>query len=63
MRAALEIPSGGTLAIEIDGGCARMISLDRAIREVEALVRAHVPEGISLADELLAERRAEAERE
>ncbi|MEO0984234.1 MAG: AbrB/MazE/SpoVT family DNA-binding domain-containing protein [Cyanobacteria bacterium J06639_14] len=34
-----------------------------AIEKIQAMVRRYVPEGTSLVDELIAERRAEAERE
>jgi hypothetical protein len=33
------------------------------VRRAQEIVRKHVPEGVSLADELIAERRAEAARE
>jgi len=36
---------------------------EAALQKLQALVRKHVPEGVSLVDELLAERRAEATRE
>ncbi len=38
-------------------------TLDAVIKRVQAEVRRHVPEGVSLVDELIAERRAEAARE
>lgn len=37
--------------------------VDAAISESRRLVRRYVPEGVSLSDELIAERRAEARRE
>ena len=36
---------------------------EAALHKLRALVRRHVPEGVSLVDELLAERRVEAKRE
>ena len=47
----------------ITGDGARVLSRAAAIREAQELVRRYVPEGVSLVDELLAERRAEAARE
>ena len=38
-------------------------SLQDEIARIQALVRQHVPEGYSLSDELIQERRAESERE
>ncbi|MFV3130760.1 hypothetical protein [Niveispirillum sp. KHB5.9] len=37
--------------------------IDAAVKRVQSLVRQYVPEGVSLADELIAERRAAAEVE
>lgn len=36
---------------------------EQGLRRARALVRKYVPEGVRLSDELIAERRAEAERE
>ncbi len=41
----------------------RVLSRTAALRELQAQVRRYVPEGVSLVDELLAERRAEAAEE
>ena len=37
--------------------------IKKAIRRAQERVRRYVPEGVSLSDELIAERRAEARRE
>jgi vacuolar-type H+-ATPase subunit H len=37
--------------------------IKKAIRRAQERVRRYVPEGVNLADELIAERRAEARRE
>ena len=39
------------------------LSMQEAIAKVQAMVRRHVPEGYSLSEELMRERRAENERE
>jgi bifunctional DNA-binding transcriptional regulator/antitoxin component of YhaV-PrlF toxin-antitoxin module len=36
---------------------------EQGLRRARAILRRHIPEGVSLADELIAERRAEAARE
>jgi hypothetical protein len=41
----------------------RLVSLAASVRRAQALVRARVPAGVSLADELLADRRREVEQE
>jgi bifunctional DNA-binding transcriptional regulator/antitoxin component of YhaV-PrlF toxin-antitoxin module len=38
-------------------------TLDAVIKRMQAEFRRHIPEGVSLVDELIAERRAEAARE
>ncbi len=63
MRRALGIVSGDTVLVGVDDGELRVRSLDKAVARAQALVRRHVPAGVSLADELIAERRSEAERE
>ncbi|MBI4922909.1 MAG: AbrB/MazE/SpoVT family DNA-binding domain-containing protein [Devosia nanyangense] len=57
------IAEGQTLVGEVSDGELRLMSRDTAVRKAQALVRKYVPEGVSLVDELIAERRAEAQRE
>ncbi|MDI1343860.1 MAG: hypothetical protein PSV22_07160 [Pseudolabrys sp.] len=61
--AALGLKPGETLTVTVDDGEIRLMTIATATRKVQALVRQYVPEGISLVDELLAERRLEAARE
>ncbi len=51
------------MILELEDGELRLFSPARAIRRAQEIVRDHVPQGRSLAAELLAERRAEAARE
>ncbi len=51
---------GDQVQLALDGGVVRVLSRAAAIRELQDQVRRHVPAGVSLVDELLAERRAEA---
>ena len=62
-RRALGLRPGDAVVIQVEDGEARIFSLDEAIRRAQELVRKYVPPGRSLSDELIAERRAEAERE
>lgn len=57
------ISPGDQLVAEDDGACIRIRTLDQAIAEAQALVARHVPAGVSLVDELIAEREEEAARE
>ena len=60
IRQALNLKEGDAVLWELDGGSARITTRAQRIRQAQALVRKHVPAGQSLADELIAERRAEA---
>jgi bifunctional DNA-binding transcriptional regulator/antitoxin component of YhaV-PrlF toxin-antitoxin module len=59
----LNLEVGDPVILEAEGDELRLRSLRRAIAEIQALVRQYVPEGVSLVDELIAERRREAELE
>jgi len=63
MRASLGVGVGDTVLLRLDGGELRILTPRQAIRRAQELVRQYVPEGVSLADELIAERRLEAARE
>ena len=62
-RRAIGVREGENLIVRLENGEIRLLTLAQAIRRAQELVRRHVPEGRSLSDELLAERRAEALRE
>ena len=62
-RKALGVQEGDVLMISLHEGEIRIFTRDQAIKNIQAMVRRYVPEGVSLADELIAERRAEAARE
>lgn len=59
-RRALGIAEGDTVVMELDGSELRVRPTAVVVREVQELVRRYVPEGRSLVDELIDERRAEA---
>ncbi|MGN5376513.1 AbrB/MazE/SpoVT family DNA-binding domain-containing protein [Sphingomonas hankookensis] len=63
MRRELGINAGDTVMVDIDHGELRVRSIAKAIEHARAILRRYVPEGVGLADELIADRRAEAERE
>jgi AbrB family looped-hinge helix DNA binding protein len=62
-RRRLGIHEGDTVTLSVEDGELRLITLDEAIRRAQALVAELVPPGVSLVDELLADRRAEVEAE
>lgn len=63
IRKALQIKTGDELLLHVEDGELRVTTRMQSIRRAQELVRQYVPEGISLADELIAERRTEAKRE
>lgn len=63
MRVALGMKDGDPVILRLEEGGIRLVSLPVAIKRAQAIVRRYVPEGVSLVDELIAERRAEARRE
>lgn len=63
MRRELGISTGDTVVIDVTGGELRVRSLPAAIARAQAILRRYVPEGVSLADDLIADRRREAKRD
>lgn len=63
IRHELGIGEGSELMARVEGSGIVLEPRSAAIGRLQALVAAAVPEGVSLADELIAERRAEARRE
>ncbi len=62
-RKAMGIATGDTLILRFEEGVIHIMTPRQAIKQAQALVRGHVPEGRSLVDELIAERRQEAAHE
>ena len=63
MRRRLGIEIGDDVSVAVDGGSLRIQTQKESIKRAQALVRKFVPEGVSLVDELISERRREAENE
>jgi AbrB family looped-hinge helix DNA binding protein len=63
IREELGVVGGGELTLDVNDDEVRLVSHRQAIRRIQKLVRRYVPEGVSLVDELLADRREEAARE
>ena len=62
-RRALGMKPGDKLMVRLEGNELRIYTRREGIKRAQELVRKYVPEGVSLADELIAERRAEAAKE
>ena len=63
MRAAMLIDDSGLLTARVVQGELRVCTPLAAVRTLQGMLHDKVPAGVSLADELIAERRAEAQRE
>ena len=58
-REALEIEEGGAVVMRVEGDELRAVSDETEVRRVRDMIARYVPEGVSLVDELLRERRRE----
>jgi AbrB family looped-hinge helix DNA binding protein len=63
IREALGLKEGDVLFARLEGGEIKLLTPEAAMRRAQAIVRQFVPEGVSLVDELIADRRREAARE
>lgn len=62
-RKALGIKSGDTLILSMEDEELRIMTMKRRIQRAQQLVRKYVKPGVSLVDELIAERREAAKSE
>jgi len=62
-RKALGLEAGDELIVALEDGELRLFTLQQAVRRVQAIARKYIPEGRSLSEELIAERRAESANE
>ena len=63
MRKRLKIRTGDVVVVRLEDDSIRVLNPKRALERAQRLVRERTPADRNLVDELLAERRAEAERE
>lgn len=63
LREALGLKEGDTLIARVQDRRLVLETSEQILRRLQEYVRSHVPPGVSLVDELLAERRAEARKE
>ena len=63
MRSAMLIDEGGYLTARVVEGELRVLTPKMAVFKLQRRMREEVPEGVSVVDALIAERRAEARRE
>lgn len=63
LRQALGIEIGENVTLSIKDNALQITTQKEALRRIQALVRKHVPKGVSLVDELIEDRREEAANE
>ncbi len=63
IRQAMNLKEGDTVLWELRDGKAQLTTRMAQLHEAQAMVRRFVPAGMSLADELITERRAENARD
>ena len=62
-RKALGVDTGDELVLILEENSLRVLTPKEGIRRAQALVRSYIPEGRLLSDELIEERRKEAQLE
>jgi bifunctional DNA-binding transcriptional regulator/antitoxin component of YhaV-PrlF toxin-antitoxin module len=63
LRRQLGLQTGTDVVLDVVNGALRIRTMDQVIKDAQAMMRQFVPEGVSLVDELIADRRLEALRE
>jgi AbrB family looped-hinge helix DNA binding protein len=63
MRKQLGIGIGEDVNLSLEDNSLKIITQKESIRKAQALFRKFVPEGVSIVDELIADRRKEAEND
>ena len=63
VRKELGLADGDDVRLEVVDGELRVRSFRKALERVRAMVREHVPDGVSLTQELMVDRRAASARE
>ena len=63
MRAELGLHDGEKLIARVENGAVVLEPVSVAVKRIQALVAKYIPDSTGIIDELIAERRAEAERE
>jgi antitoxin PrlF len=63
IRSQVNMPKGGAFVIRVENGVVTLEPLTHAIAAVQAMMKRYAVEGVSIVDELIADRRAEAAKE
>ena len=63
VRKQLGLAIGDPVVFDVSENDIRLLSHEQAVKEAQDMLKAYLPDNISLVDELIKERRAEAARE
>jgi len=63
LRKAMQISPGEKITAWVDEGELHIVSVNVGVQKLQAMVRDQIPEGVSLVDELIKDRREEAAKE
>ena len=63
LRKQFGLDIGDSVVLDIQDNNIRLRSIQQVVKDIQAMVKQHIPENVSLVDELIQERRAEAARE
>lgn len=63
IRKALDLLPGDEVVLAVEDDALRIVNPKRAVREAQDLIRRYIPEGEKLSEQLIAQRRVEADRE
>ena len=63
IREAMGLKQGDAMLATLEGTELRLVTVNETIRQLQEIAKSFAPEGVSLVDEFIAERRAEALRE
>lgn len=62
-RKELGVESGDELVLVLEDKSIRVVTPQEGIRRAQAIIRSYIPEGLSLSDELIADRHRDSELE
>ena len=63
LRKQFALDIGDSVVLEVQDDNIRLRSIQQVVKDIQAMVKEHIPEDVSLVDELIQERRAEVARE
>jgi AbrB family looped-hinge helix DNA binding protein len=63
VRRQLGLSIGDSVVLDLDNDTLRLRSIQQTVHDIQAMIKPYLPDNVSLVDELIQERRAEAAHE